>query len=120
MNDCKSWLAAALAALIAFGVCTPAEAHIVYFKDGTAIRGAVTVKDGSLIVKGGGVDLSFTLDSVRSVSFSDEPIAYEQHRLEDSRLFNNDLLLWSVVGVNVLVIGIAMLAVAHPGAAPLP
>jgi hypothetical protein len=89
-----------LAVLVAFAL--PAEAHVVYFKDGTSIRGTVTVKDANLTVKGGGTELTFPLDSVRAVSFTDEPIGYEQHRVEDSKFLNNDAVLWTAIGVNVV------------------
>lgn len=93
-------LVSTLAVFLALAL--PAEAHVVYFKDGTSIQGTVTIKDANLTVKGGGTELTFPLDSVRAVSFTDEPIGYEQHRVEDSKLLNNDAVLWTAVGVNVV------------------
>lgn len=115
----KKLLAGLVACLLTLPAALPADAHIVYFKDGTTVRGAVTIKDGSVVVKGGAVELSFPLDSVRSVSFSDEPIVYEQRRVEDSAMFNNDVLLWTAVGVNVLAIATAIVAISHPGTVPV-
>lgn len=94
----------------------PAEAHIVYFKDGTSVRGAVTVKDTSITIKGSDAELSFPLESVRSVSFTDEPIAYEQRRVEESRFFNSDVLIWSAIGVNLLTIAAAIVSLSRPAA----
>ncbi|MDB5096565.1 MAG: hypothetical protein JWM80_986 [Cyanobacteria bacterium RYN_339] len=101
-----------LAMLLAFAL--PAEAHVVYFKDGTSIRGTVTVTAANLSVKGGGTELTFPLDSVRAVSFSDEPIAYEQRRLEDSKFLNNDVVLWTAIGVNVVAMAALLVTVFKP------
>ena len=115
MRNCARWTAILAAVLIAL----PAEAHVVYFKDGTSMRGTVTVHESTIDISGGGVDLAFPLDTVRAVSFSDEPIVYEQRRVEDSKLFNSDVLLWSAVGVNLLAIAAAAFALSRPGAAPV-
>lgn len=109
------FLAVALGLSLVLTLAAPASAHIVYFKDGTTVRGAVSIKEGSLIVKGDDTELTFPLDSVRSVSFSDEPIVYEQRRLEDTHYFNSDWLLWTAVGVNVLAIAAAAVMIARPG-----
>jgi hypothetical protein len=101
-----------IALFLAFAL--PAEAHVVYFKDGTSIRGTVSVKDANLTVRGGGTELTFPLDSVRAVSFSDEPIAYEQRRVEDSKLLNNDLVLWTAIGVNVVAMAALLVTAFKP------
>lgn len=80
----------------------PADAHIVYFKDGTVARGQVTIQGSTLLLTGGGAELSFPLSTVRAVSFTEEPIAYEQQRVEDSKLLNNEVLIWSWVAANVV------------------
>lgn len=95
---------------LALAPAWPAEAHIVYFKDGTVVRGTVTIKDASLTVKGGGAELSFPLEAVRAISFSDEPIGYEQRPREEARPAGPDWPLWTVVGVNSLVAVVALVA----------
>ena len=109
----------ALFAALALGLplALPAEAHIVYFKDGTAVRGTVKVQGATLTVSGADAELSFPLESVRSVSFTDEPIAYEQQRVEESRYFNSPWLIWSAVGVNVLAIATGLVVLSRGGQA---
>ncbi|MEB3284309.1 MAG: hypothetical protein VKN33_03370 [Candidatus Sericytochromatia bacterium] len=91
----------------------PAEAHIVYFKDGTIARGNVVVKENTLLISGGGAELSFPLETVRAVSFNDEPIGYEQQRLEESKFLNNDALIWSWFAANVLGTVVAFLGIVR-------
>lgn len=92
----------------------PADAAIVYFKDGTVVRGAVAVKDASITVSGNGAEMSFPLASVRSISFTDEPIGYEQARAEDSKYLNNDALIWTAVAANLVAIAAAAAALLRP------
>ena len=99
----------ALSCALALGLAcpTPADAHIVYFKDGTVVRGLATVKDANVVVKGPDSEMSFPLATVRAISFTDEPIAYEQQRVEDTKFFNNEALVWSMVAANLAAIVVA-------------
>jgi hypothetical protein len=117
MSTFKPLHAALLATLLMLNAAPSADAHVVYFKDGTAVRGLVTVKEGSLIVQGGGTEMSFPLDAVRSVSFSDEPIVYEQRpQPAQAPGLDRDALLWTVIGVNILAVATAAFALSRPGA----
>lgn len=100
-------IACAAALLVAFAAPAPADAHIVYFKDGTVVRGQVTMKESSLTIKGGGAELSFPLASVRAISFTDEPIGYEQLRADD-RPAGGDALVWTAVAANVVAVVVAV------------
>lgn len=102
-------LAGILALALSCSLTAPAEAHIVYFKDGTVVRGQVTLKDASVTVKGADAELSFPLASVRSISFTDEPIAYEQQRLEESKVLGSDVVLWTLVAANLATVVVAVL-----------
>ena len=98
-----------LAALVAVTLtAAPASAHIVYFKDGTVVRGEVVVKDASITVRGGGAELSFPLASVRAISFTDEPIAYAQAPAEESKALNSDALIWTAVAANLAAVVLAV------------
>lgn len=92
----------------------PADAAIVYFKDGTVCRGAIVMKEASITVKGAGAEMTFPLASVRSISFTDEPIGYEQARAEDSKYFNNDALIWTAVAANLVAIAAAAATLMRP------
>jgi hypothetical protein len=105
---------ALLTAVVVACVALPADAAIVYFKDGTVARGAIVVKDASITVKGPGTEMSFPLASVRSISFTDEPIAYEQARAEDSKYLNNDALVWTAVAANLVAIAAAAATLLRP------
>jgi hypothetical protein len=48
---------------------------------------------------------------VRAISFSDEPIAYEQQRVEQSRLLNHEAVVWSLVAANVAAVVAAIVGV---------
>ncbi|MEB3223180.1 MAG: hypothetical protein VKS61_13980 [Candidatus Sericytochromatia bacterium] len=86
----------------------PAEAHIVYFKDGTVVRGTVALRESAVVISGAGAELSFPLSTVRAISFTDEPIAYEQQRVEESRVLNHDAVVWSLVAANVAAVVAAL------------
>lgn len=95
----------ALAATLAW--TAPADAHIVYFKDGTVVRGQATIKEASVTIKGPGAELSFPLASVRAISFTDEPIGYEQLRADD-RPAGGDVLVWTAVAANLVAVVVAV------------
>ncbi len=97
--------AAALVATLAWTV--PADAHIVYFKDGTVVRGQAMIKESSVTIKGSGAEMSFPLASVRAISFTDEPIGYEQLRADD-RPPGGDVLVWTAVAANVVAVVVAV------------
>lgn len=98
----RTCIVAAVVLVLSLADLSPADAHIVYFKDGTVARGTVTIRENTLLVTGGGNELSFPLSTVRAVSFNDEPIAYEQQRLEESKALNHEPLIWSWVAANVV------------------
>lgn len=95
----------ALLALTFTLAAVPAEAHTVYFKDGTAVRGTVVVKEAIVTVKGKDAELSFPLESVRAISFTDEPIVYQQQSAGGP-----EWLVWTAVGTSVLAVVTAVFA----------
>ncbi|MEB3330348.1 MAG: hypothetical protein VKQ33_14075 [Candidatus Sericytochromatia bacterium] len=97
----RAWSTLLLMAALLVGPALPAHAHIVYFKDGTVVRGTVSLRENAVVISGAGAELSFPLSNVRAISFSDEPIVYEQQRAEDSRLLNHEAVVWSLVAANV-------------------
>lgn len=101
---------AAMSLLLAFQA--PASAHIVYFKDGTAVRGTVTVKESIVSVKGLEAEMSFPLELVRAISFSDEPIVYEQQSANPTA---RDWLSWSTVTAGLLSAVAAVVVVSQSG-----
>jgi hypothetical protein len=109
----RAWYTTLLTLALLTGPVSPAEAHIVYFKDGTVVRGAVTIRENAVVISGAGAELSFPLDTVRAISFSDEPIAYEQQRVEESRILNHDAVLWSIIAANVAAVVAALTGVVR-------
>lgn len=105
----KPILTTILALALLLPVALPAEAHTVYFKDGTAVRGTVVVKETIVTVKGKETELSFPLDTVRAISFTDEPIVYQQQ----SATGGNDWLVWTAVGTSVLAVLTAVFAASR-------
>jgi hypothetical protein len=97
---------------LALPLASPASAHTVYFKDGTAVRGTVVVKESIVTVRGADSELSFPLDSIRAISFTDEPIVYEQ---KSGQASGNDWLMWSAVGANVLAVVTAVFVATKVG-----
>lgn len=94
----------ASACLIA-ALAAPALADTVYFKDGSAVRGQVTFQASTLTVKGPHSQLTFPLDAVRAISFTDEPIVMTQQ--------STSWLSWAALGVNLLAIVAAAYVVTH-------
>ena len=103
----KPLVACAAAVVVSLAWIVPAQAHIVYFKDGTVVRGEAVVKESSVTIKGAGAEMSFPLTTVRAISFTDEPIGYEQLRAEDHPP-GGDVLVWTAVAANVVAVAVAV------------
>lgn len=103
----KRLIACATALVAVMAWSAPAEAHIVYFKDGTVVRGEAMIKESTVTIKGQGAELSFPLASVRAISFTDEPIGYEQLRATDQPP-GGDVLVWTAVAANVVAVVVAV------------
>ncbi|HEY9723960.1 MAG TPA: hypothetical protein V6D47_18305 [Oscillatoriaceae cyanobacterium] len=102
----KSLSAAVAAVCLTVSLAAPAVADTVYFKDGSAVRGQVKFQASTLTVMGPNNQLTFPLDSVRAISFTDEPIVMTQQ--------NSEWLSWAALGVNLLAIAAAAYVVTRP------
>ncbi|MEB3198801.1 MAG: hypothetical protein VKP62_16535 [Candidatus Sericytochromatia bacterium] len=109
----RPFLAALLSAGLVLLAPAAAEAHIVYFKDGTVVRGNAVVTESTVTVTGGGADMSFPLSTVRAISFNEEPIVQEQKRVEESRLLNSEPLLWSMVAANAIGVLVGVISLTR-------
>jgi hypothetical protein len=107
-------IACLAAASLALPLAAPADAHVVYFKDGTAASGAVSVREATVTVKGNGGELSFPLESVRSISFADESASAAS--APAPAVWRPDWTVWTMIGLNVAVLAVALVGATRPAA----
>ena len=109
MKKLVATLAIALAVL--GPMAAPADAAIVYAKDGRSIEGALRVDPGGLAVTTDGKTVLVPYDQVAGVSLDGVPLFPPPRRLEESSLLNNEWLMWAVVAANVAAAVTAGIAV---------
>lgn len=90
----------------------PADAAIVYKKDGTQLEGDIRIEGPGITVRlADGKLTNVAFDQVQGVSFDGQPLIPPPRRVEESKYLNNDLLVWSVVGANFAAMCLAGLAI---------
>lgn len=96
----------------------PAEAAQVVLKDGRVVSGALEVDGAGLTVTGAGLTVTgadgkpqtLAFSQVQAVSLDDQPIAPVAKPAE-SKLLNNDWLVWTAVGANVVTMAVGLVMI---------
>jgi hypothetical protein len=113
-----------LAALLAFALAAPAEAALVYTRDGRTLEGDIRVEGAGLALRGAdGKVQTLPYDQILGISLDDQPLFPPPRRAEESKYLNNDLLVWTAVGANLAAMCLAGLAIwraTNGVAAPAP
>ena len=89
----------------------PAEAAQVLLKDGRLVSGALKVDAVGLTVTGAdGKPQTLAFSQVQAIALDDQPLAPMAQPAE-SKLLDNDWLVWTAVGANVatMVVGAVMI-----------
>lgn len=101
-----------LSLLLVAALATPAEAAIVYTKDGRAIDGNLRVENAALVVVAAdGKAQTVPYDQVLGVSMDGQPLFAPPARPASGEGWKGDLLAWTLVLANVAAIGLAGVAV---------
>ena len=114
------------AAALVLACAAPADAAIVYTKDGKQLDGEIRVEGPGITIRSADGKLqNIAYDQVLGVSFDGQPLFPPPRRLEESKYLNNDLLVWSVVGANFAAMCLAGMAIWRatngvPNPAPTP
>lgn len=89
----------------------PAEAAQVVLKDGRVVSGALEVDGAGLTVTGAdGKPQTLAFSQVQAISLDDQPIAPVAKPAE-SKLLNNDWLVWTAVGANVVTMAVGLVMI---------
>jgi hypothetical protein len=103
---------ALVAALVGLALlAAPAEAAQVVLKDGRVLTGTLKVVGPGLIVTGAdGKPQTIAFAAVQGISLDDQPVAPAARPAASSKLLDNDWLVWTAVGANVvaIVVGVVM------------
>ena len=105
-------LHAVLAAVMVTAAAAPADASLVYTRDGRVLDGDIRVEGPGLAVrtKDGKVQV-VAYEQVLGISLDGMQLFPAPRRLEESKYLNNDLLVWSVVGANLAAMALAAMAI---------
>ena len=102
----------ATAALL--GLSAPAEAAQVLLKDGRVVTGHLAVAGpGLAVTEADGKVESFPYSQIQAVSLDDQPIVAQPHDAGESKLFDNDVVVWTAVGANIALMVLAGIALYH-------
>ncbi len=108
-----------LALLLAAALAAPAEAALVYTKDGHTYDGNLRVEAASLVVVGAdGRTQAVPYDQVLGVSLDGQPLFAPPARPRSGEGFKADLLAWTLVLANLAAVGLAGVAIYRSTTAP--
>lgn len=117
-------LCAGLGLVFCGGLCTqPADAALVYTRDGRVFDGTLKVEPkGLVLVTAEKRALMIPYDQVVGISLDGQPIFPAPRRAEDSKLFNHEGVVWTLVATQVIAAVSAIVLLLRPapatGAAP--
>lgn len=101
-----------LTLLIVAALAAPAEAAVVYTKDGRTHDGNLRVEAASLVVVGAdGRSQAVPYDQVLGVSLDGQPLFAPPARPASGQGFKADLLAWTLVLANLAAVGLAGVAI---------
>ena len=104
----KPFLRLLLAPVLVAALAAPAEAAVVYTKDGRTYDGALRVEAAALVVAApDGKAQSIPYDQVLGVSLDGQPLFAPPARPASGEAFKADLVTWSVVLANLAAVGLA-------------
>lgn len=95
---------ALVAALTMTAFAPPAEAAIVYTRDGKVTHGALHVAGRGLVVTVEGRTVTIPYDQVLGISMDGQALFPAPQRAEESKVLNNDWVLWTLVLANVATV----------------
>lgn len=113
----RRFITVALAALLVAGFSRPADAAEVVLKDGRALTGQLKVEGpGITVTSADGHVETIPYASIQGISLDDEPLETKPHDLGHSKFFDNDVLVWAIVGANVATMVLAAVTIYRASA----
>lgn len=111
-----------LSIMLVAALAAPAEAALVYTKEGRTYDGNLRVEAASLVVVGAdGRSQTVPYDQVLGVSLDGQPLFAPPARPASGEGFKADLLAWTLVLANLAAVGLAGVAIyrnMNPAATP--
>ena len=102
----------ALSLLVVMALAAPADAALVYTKDGRTLDGNLRVEAAALVVAGAdGATQTVPYDQVLGVSLDGQPLFAPPARPTSGQGFKSDLLAWTLVLANLAAVGLAGVAI---------
>lgn len=110
-----------LSLLLACALAAPAEAALVYTKDGRTVDGDLRVEHAALVVVAAdGKAQTVPYDQVLGVSLDGQPLFAPPARPASGEGWKGSLLAWTLVLANVAAVALAGVAVYRATATPAP
>ena len=99
----------------------PADAALVYTRDGRTFDGKLRVEPtGLVLTPESGKALLIPYEQVVGISMDGQPLFPPPRRAEESKLLNSEPLLWALVAANVAAVLTVLVTLVRPAPATPP